>query len=62
MDIWMRLEDRTRAARERAAQLSDDDGQRASHNVEELRKVQAHIEELIEAEKARGRAQGWSWD
>jgi hypothetical protein len=62
MDIWTRLEERTRAARERAAQLSDDDGQRASHNVEELHKLQAHIEELIEAEQVRGRAQGWSWD
>jgi hypothetical protein len=62
MDIWTHLEDRTCAARERAAQVSDDGGQRASHNVEELRKLQSHIEELIEAEKHRGQAQGWSWD
>lgn len=61
-DVWKRLERRVKTARARAEVIPDDEhGFRASRNLDELRKLQGAIEDLIDAEIIRGREQGAPW-
>lgn len=60
-DVWKRLDQRIRAARDRA-DVSDEHGFRASRNIEELRRLRGALDGFIDAELVRGREQGASWD
>ena len=59
--IWKRLENRVKTARSRAEEAPDRLGWQASRNLDELWKLQAAIERMIDEELIRGREQGASW-
>lgn len=53
-DVWKRLTRRTKAAADRAAQVTDNGGFRAGTNIRELWKLRSLVDELIDAETMRG--------